>query len=92
MEAAVKQTSPALVGKDEIFDALLLLQDCDQDAANVLRAWIEAHYLLQDGPLEIRELLLRAAERTGTQAARLQECAMVFERMARGIYEAGTAE
>lgn len=73
--------------RDYIDEALVQLEEVDADAANALRAWIDAYYLLQDEPLEICEMLTRMEHRLTTLKNRVHELAMCFSRMGRGEYE-----
>jgi len=57
------------------------------DAANALRHWIDAHYLLQDDPLDIYEMLQKAEGRAKLLSSRIHECAIQFQRMACGSYD-----
>jgi len=73
--------------REYIDAALVQLEQVDTDAANALRAWIDAHYLLQDEPLDICDMLQKAEARAKLLSSRVHECAIQFQRMACGSYD-----
>jgi len=75
------------VTREYILAALTRFEETDTEAANALRAWIDAHYLLQDEPLDICDMLQKAEARAKLLSSRVHECAIQFQRMACGSYD-----
>ncbi len=79
----MNNTNVNKVERDQVECALILLEDVDQDAANLLRALIRAYCLFDVDLLEVREMLLRGEHRCKGMASEFHELAMKMERVAR---------
>jgi hypothetical protein len=67
----------------QIDAALILLEDVDADAANLLRTVIRAYCVFDIDLLDMREMLLRVESRCKDLANEAHELAMQLERVAR---------
>lgn len=79
----MNNTNVNKVERDQVECALILLEDVDQNAANLLRALIRAYCLFDVDLLEVREMLLRGAHRCKSVHSEFLELAMKVERVAR---------
>ena len=71
------------IERDQVEGALVLLEDVDPDAANLLRTLIRAYCLFDVDLLELREMLLRGKHRCKTLEALFAELSIKVERTAR---------
>ena len=71
------------VERDQIAAALIMLEDVDVDAANLLRTVIRAYCVFDVDLLDMREMLLRGEYRCKALANEFRELAMKVERTAR---------
>jgi hypothetical protein len=71
------------IERDQIAAALALFEECDVDAANLLRTVIRAYCVFDVDLLEMREMLLRVEARCKALASESHELAMRLERVAR---------
>ena len=79
------------VDREEIEAALVALEDVNLDAANLLRARVDAYQLWAYEPWEIKDLLLAAAYRSGQLQVECKELAEKFDRLGRGEFEGESA-
>lgn len=63
--------------------ALVKLEEIDADAANLLRAYSDYRYLIEEHHLELRDAVLAVEERMKDGARNAHELAMFFERLGR---------
>ena len=71
------------VERDQVECALVLLEDIDPDAANLLRSRVRAFCIFDVDLLEMRELMLRVEARCNRLASEAHELMIAFERVAR---------
>ena len=71
------------VERDQVECALIMLEDVDPDAANLLRSRIRAFCIFDIDLLEMRELMLRTEARLNGLASLTHELMIAFERVAR---------
>ena len=76
-----------LVDREYIERALAKLDGVDVEAANAIRAWMDAYALFDDEPYEIADLLLMIDERAKMLARRARRLAEAFRRLAAGVTE-----